>query len=491
MSLINSLRSLPAKQALALALLEKQRRTALKEAQTASTMGTSNQPQPQDAAAVLSTISAYSPVLDPEHPLYDLLHKKARTKVYWGGRGSMKSWGIAEALVRTAVRRTVRVLCVREYQISIADSSHALLAATIIRLGLSAFFVVTEKQIRSLNGSVFIFKGMHNNENGIRSMFGIDICWVEEAQTVSKSSWEALSPTIREAGAEIWVSYNLINETDATHARFVDENGDAKRTDSIVHKLNYDRNPFFKDSPLYQEMLDDRASSEHLYEHIWLGMPRVIDDSIILSGKYVEEEFDDHIEKLADRLFFGVDWGFAQDPSAAVRMFIIEQTFSAQEIDMRNALLEQGQTLQAPWRDLYVSHEAYRRGVELDDYLEFFKPIPDMQGWPVKADCSQPATISHVARKCQLSMTGAEKWPGSVEDGVKSLRGFRRIVVHKRCVNTLRECRLYSYKVDRITKEILPVIVDKYNHAIDAMRYALDGYIQRGGTMSIWEKLAA
>jgi phage terminase large subunit len=489
MSLINSLRSLPPKQALALALLEKQRRTALREAQAATTTNLSL--QPQDAVAVLSTISAYSPCLDPAHPLYDLLHKRARTKVYWGGRGSMKSWGIAEALVRTAVRRTVRVLCVREYQNSIADSSHALLAATIIRLGLSAFFVVTEKQIRSLNGSVFIFKGMHGNEQGIRSTFGIDICWVEEAQTCSKSSWDALTPTIREAGAEIWVSYNLINETDATHARFVNEDGSARRTDSIVHKINYDRNPFFRDSPMYQEMLDDKAASQHLYEHIWLGMPLVMDDSIVLSGKYVEEEFDDNLWTRAERLFFGVDWGYAQDPSAAVRMFIIEQTFSAQEIDMRREMESRGEIPQVPWRDLYVSHEAYRRGVELDDYQKFFEPVPDMHDWPVKADCSQPATISHVAGKCQLMMDGAEKWPGSVEDGVRALRGFRRIVVHKRCVNTLRECRLYSYKVDRLTKEILPVIVDKHNHAIDAMRYALDGYIQRGGSLGVWEKLAA
>jgi phage terminase large subunit len=459
MSLINSLRSLPPKQALAAALAEKQRRLSLKKQQTTTT-------QLLDADGVLSTNTNYSPVLDRQHPLYDLLHKKARTKVYWGGRGSMKSWGIAEALIRTAARRQVRVLCVREFQNSMADSSHALLAATIIRLGLSAFFRVTEGKITSVNGSTFIFKGMHGNEQGIRSTFGVDICWVEEAQTVSKSSWDALTPTIREAGAEIWVSYNLINETDATHARFVNEDGSAKRTDSIVHKINYDKNPFFRDSPMYQEMLDDKAASQHLYEHIWLGMPMVMDDSIVLSGKYVEDEFDDNLSRKADRLFFGVDWGYAQDPSACVRMFIIEQTFTSAELDMRQAMLVAGQHVPPPWRDLYVSHEAYRRGVELDDYTDFFKPIPDIRDWPVKADCSQPATISHVGRTCALNMDGAEKWPGSVEDGVRHLRGYRTIHVHPRCVNVLKECRLYSYKVDKITKEVLPVIVDKHNHCV-------------------------
>lgn len=444
----------------------------------------------EDAAAALASKTDYSLVLDPDHPLYDLLHKKARYKIYWGGRGSAKSWGIAEALIRIATRRKVRVLCVREFQNSIADSSHKLLKDTITRLGLDAFFTVTKDSIRSAVGSEFIFKGMHNNEQGIRSTEGIDYCWVEEAQTVSKPSWQSLSPTVRNPGSEIWVSYNLINEEDATHARFVEPMPDGtykpRRTDSIVHKLNYDRNPFFAASPLYQEMLDDKNTSQHLYEHIWLGMPLVMDDSIILSGKYVSEEFDDELWQRAERLHFGGDWGFANDPSAFLRMFIIEQEFTADEIDKRRLLKDPP----PPWRDLYISHEAYRKGVELDDYLSFLEPIPGIHDWPVKADCSQPAVISHVGRTAHVNLAGAEKWPGSIEDGVRFLRGFRMIRIHPRCVNTLRECRLYSYKVDKNTKEVLPIIVDKNNHAIDAMRYGLDGYIQRSGALSVWAKLA-
>lgn len=430
--------------------------------------------------------------LDPTHPLYDLMHKKARYKVYWGGRGSAKSWGVAEALIRIAARRRVRILCVREFQNSIADSSHKLLKDTIERLGLQAFFTVTVNSIRSNIGSEFIFKGMHGNEQGIRSTEGIDFCWVEEAQTVSASSWQSLTPTIRKrqddgSTAEIWVTYNLIREEDATHQRFVDtETGEPKRTNSIVHKLNFDRNPYFADSPLYQDMLDDKKESQHLYEHIWLGMPLVMDDSIVLNGKYVEEEFSDELWREAERVHYGVDWGYSQDPSAAVRMFILNQQFTSAEQDARRQM----KYPPAPWRDLYISHEAYKTGVELDNYDVFFQDIPGIHDWPVYADSAMPSVISHVARTCGLNMSGAEKWPGSVEDGIRFLRGFRRIVVHPRCVNTLKECRMYSWKVDKTTKEVLPIPVDKYNHIIDSCRYGLSGYIQRSGAASVWERLA-
>lgn len=427
-------------------------------------------------------------VLDPKHPLYDLLHKKARYKVYWGGRGSGKSWSIAEALIRLACRKCVRILCVREFQTSIADSSHKILCDTIFRLGLQAFFVITEKTIRSATGSAFIFKGMHNNTKGIRSTEGIDICWVEEADAVGVESWRALSPTIRKPGSEIWVSYNLVNLEDATHVRFVGEaseefpDGAPKRSDSIVHKINYDSNPFFADSPMYQEMLDDKKESQHLYEHIWLGMALVISDSIILSGKYESREFADDLWKQASRLHFGVDWGFANDPSACVRMFVLEEP--------RQGTDAKGNPL-PPHVDLYISHEAYRRKVEIDQYGEFFGTIPDMQSWPVKADCARPEVISHVQRTFFYNIDGAEKWDGSIKDGIAHLRGFRKIIIHPRCVNTLRECRLYSFKVDKNTKEVLPIIIDKNNHAIDAMRYGLDGYIQRSGELGVWHRLGA
>ena len=451
MNLMNSLQGLPAKQALILALAERARRNQAKIQATARQI---------DASEATRHVSSL--VLTPGHPFHDLLHKVARYKVYWGGRGSGKSWAVAEALIRLASTRCIRVLCVREYQNSIKDSSHKVLKDMISRLGLQAYFTITKEEIRSTTGSEFIFKGLHGNEESIKSTEGIDYCWVEEAQTVSKSSWKVLGPTIRKAGAEIWVTYNLINEDDATHDRFVIN----PRSRSIVHQVNYDQNPFFWDSPLVQEMEDDKRDNYHMYEHIWLGFPLRIDDSIIFSGKYVVEAFDDELWKQAERLHFGADFGFAQDPSTLIRDFVVGNT-------------------------LYIEYEAWGTGVELDEMGEFYASVPGSKDWPIKADGARPETISHIRRNWGYNISAAEKWDGSVKDGIAHIRKFERIVIHPRCKHTAQEARLYRYKVDKITKEVLPVIIDKNNHCWDATRYSLDGHIQQSGELGVWKRLGA
>ena len=146
-----------------------------------------------------------NPLFDKSHPISDLL-TPSRYKVYYGGRGALKSWGIAEALVRLADEACIRVLCTRELQSSIDDSVHRLLQDTIERVGLQANFIIENKSIRSLTGSEFIFRGVRHNYKEIKSTEGVDICWVEEAQTVSRDSWNVIIPTIRKEGSEIWIA---------------------------------------------------------------------------------------------------------------------------------------------------------------------------------------------------------------------------------------------------------------------------------------------
>lgn len=406
-------------------------------------------------------------VLDRGHPLSDLYYKKAPYKVLWGGRGSAKSWGVAEALIRLTASLPLRVLCTREYQTSIKDSSHKLLKDTIERLGMQGWFTVTADSIKSRAGAEFIFKGLHGNEEGIKSTEGIDITWVEEAQTVTARSWQTLAPTVRRKdGAEIWITYNLINEDDATHQRYVIN----PRPGSIIHKLNYDSNPYFP-SGLRDEMEADKANDFHLYEHIWLGMPLKISNAIILSGKYRVEDFDADLYKQADRLYFGADFGFSQDPSTLIRSFILD-------------------------RSLYVEYEAYGTGVELDEMPELYDSVPGSRDWPIKADNSRPETISYLRRK-GFAISGADKWDGSVKDGITHLRGFKEIIIHSRCPKTAAEANMWRYKVDKNVvdehgqPQVLPIVVDKHNHCWDGVRYSLDGYIQRGGEIGLWERLGA
>jgi phage terminase large subunit len=475
------LRALPPKQALILALTEKARREKIR-----ATRETASQSVSDHGDLRPEFKNSPSLVLDRNHPLSDLYYKKARNKVYWGGRGSAKSWAFAEALVRLASALPLRILCTREFQISIRDSSHKLLKDTITRLGMDSWFIVTDKSIRSRVGAEFIFKGLHGAENGIRSMEGVDIAWVEEAQTVTALSWQSLTPTLRNEGSEVWVSFNLIDENDATYQRFVkapptDPNStvcEPRRPDSIVHKVNYDRNPFFT-TVLRNEMEADKASDYHLYEHIWLGMPRKISSAIVLNQKYVVMDFDDELWKEAPRLLYGADFGYSQDPSTLSRMFILPAS-----------IREPG----ARGEDLYISHEAYGSHVETEEYDEFYGDVPGSKEWHIKADAARPETISAIRRR-GYAISAAEKWEGSVKDGIQALRSFNKIVIHTRCKHHAREAFLWRWKVDPKQVDdkgqplVLPILVDKNNHTWDGVRYGLDGYIQRTGAMGMWAKL--
>lgn len=386
------------------------------------------------------------------------LWRPHRYKVFYGGRGSGKSWAIAEALIVMADMCKLRILCCREIQKSIKDSSYQLLKDTALRLGIANRFVFLETEIRhKKTGSKFIFTGLLRNEQTIKSKEGIDICWCEEAQTISETSWETLIPTIRKDGSEIWLSFNPLNADDPTTVRFVEN----PPPEAYVRKVNFDENPYFTEA-LRREMEWDRKNDFEKYLHIWEGYPRTFSDAQIFRGKFTVEPFEDSLAEQADRLFYGADFGFAQDPSTLIRSFMLD-------------------------RKLYIDYEAYGVGVEIDELPQLYRSVPGADKWPIKADSARPETISYLRNRCGFNIDGAEKWQGSIEDGIAYLRSFDQIVIHPRCKHTADEFRLYSYKTDKTTNEVLPIILDKNNHCIDAIRYGLDGYI----TQSSLELFAA
>jgi phage terminase large subunit len=199
-----------------------------------------------------------------------------RYKVYYGGRGGAKSWNFARVLVLEGYQRQIRVLCAREVQNSIRQSVHKLLSEQIDMLGLSSFYEVTERTIRGKNGTEFIFEGLSRNVDKIKSMEGIDRCWVEEAQTVSEESWKLLIPTIRKPGSEIWVSFNPRLKTDATYQRFVVH----PPPDAVVKKVGWQDNPWFPDE-LMGEMEHLKRIDFDEYEHVWEGQLKEFADGAI------------------------------------------------------------------------------------------------------------------------------------------------------------------------------------------------------------------
>ena len=199
------------------------------------------------------------------------LFKPHRYKVARGGRGSGKSWGFARALLALGASRPLRVLCAREVQESIKESVHRLLKDQIEELGLGGHYQVLETEIRGKNGTLFVFAGLlQHTVTSIKSYEGFDVCWVEEAQNVSKRSWGILIPTIRKVGSEIWVTFNPELDTDETYVRFVENTP----PDTFLVEMNWRDNPWFN-GVLDAERKHAKAThTKEDYDNIWEGKCR-------------------------------------------------------------------------------------------------------------------------------------------------------------------------------------------------------------------------
>jgi len=369
------------------------------------------------------------------------LFEPRRYKILRGGRGSAKSRSIATALVLQAARQPERILCCREVQRSIKDSAKRLLDDSIERLGLRSFFVSTETEIRGANGSLFIFAGLRGNAPQIRSIEGVTICWIEEAQTISQASLDALIPTIRAPGSEIWASYNPDLPTDPVDAMF---GGGNVPPNALVLTVNYDMHPFFPDV-LLTELEWDRAHNPDKFRHVWEGAYRANSDALVFKNWRIED-FDTPAG-VEHRL--GADFGFSIDPSVLVRCHIAG-------------------------RQVFVDYEAYEVGTEIVNLPALFMQVPDSERWYMTADTSRPETISHLRNNGFPRIAAALKGARSLEEGVAFLQSYQ-IVVHPRCKHVIDELGTYSYKLDSLTGVPTPVLEDKNNHAIDALRYALEG----------------
>lgn len=397
------------------------------------------------------------------------LFRPHRYKVTYGGRGGAKSWSIARALIQITHTSTKRIGCFRELQSSIKDSVHQLLRDQIDAMGLTRWFYITDKEIVSLvTGSQFLFKGLRHNSNEIKSTEGLDIVWVEEAQLVSKDSWDMLIPTVRKANSEIWISFNPLEEADPTYQRFVVN----PPPNAAVMYVNWRDNPWFPEV-LEIERLYCLQHAPEDYDHIWEGKPRTISDAVVFKDRYVIEAFD---TPDLTKFYHGMDFGFANDPAVLVRMYL-----SDVRISLPNGKIKKNQ-------DLWIDEERYGYGVEIDDLPQMMEEIPTSKYWPIKADSSRPEIISYLRRQ-GFNIKPAEKWPMSVEDGVAHLKGFNRIHIHARCKKTQEEYRLYKYKVDKKTNLVLPEIVDAWNHSIDGQRYGLDDFIHKRGVHEMWGRL--
>ena len=221
-----------------------------------------------------------------------------RYKIFKGGRGSAKSETVGRYLLIEGAKKPERFLCAREFQNSITDSVHKLLSDLIAKYHLESFYHVQNNTIKGLNGTEFLFEGLRHNIQSIKSMQGITKVWVEEAQTVSKNSWDILIPTIREPGSEIIATYNPILETDETHQRFyINPPGElisrtedlVETTLAIVVTMNYRDNPWFPEV-LEQERLNLLQKDPEDYLNVYEGKCKQAVEGAIYSKQIVEAE---------------------------------------------------------------------------------------------------------------------------------------------------------------------------------------------------------
>ena len=386
-------------------------------------------------------------------PIFAPTRGSVQYRATYGGRGSAKSFTAALMAAVWGYAEPMRILCTREFQASIKESLHAELKYAIASVPwLADHYDVGVDYLRGKNGTEFIFRGLRHNVGSIKSLAKIDLTICEEAEDIPEESWLALEATVfRQPRAELWAIWNPRFDGSPVDKRF----RKSPPPSALIAEVNWHDNPYF---PAGLEALRKREQERldpSTYAHVWEGAYLENSDAQVFSGKTIVRDFEP--QKGWDGPYYGGDFGFSQDPTAAVELWIHDGT-------------------------LYIHREAFKIGLELDDTAAFVcARIPGYEREVSRWDCARPESISHMKRHGLPRATAVSKWQGSVEDGIQYLRSFKQIMIHTRCTNMQREARLYSYKVDRLTGDITSKIVDAENHGWDAVRYALAPMIKQRG----------
>jgi phage terminase large subunit len=379
------------------------------------------------------------------------LFEPQRYKVCYGGRGGAKSWGIARALLILGAKSTLRILCAREFQTSIKDSVHKLLADQIDSMGLTGFYEITDKSIRGKNGTEFFFVGLRNNVTNVKSIEGVDKCWVEEAQTVSKTSWNVLIPTIRKEQSEIWVSFNPELETDETYQRFVL----SPPENCKVVKINWSDNPWFPETlRLEKDALRDR--DVEAYNTVWEGLCRQTVDGAIFARELQMATLEDRITRVAYDATKPVHAVFDLGWSDATAIWFV------QFIGMETRLIRYMEDSQKTISDYLSKMQSY-------GYVYDTLWLPhDAEN---KTLAAAGRSIDQIVRAAGYKTKIIPRTP--IVDSINAARTLFRNCWFDRenCYDGLQCLRHYRYEVDPETKQFSKSpLHDQYSHGADAFR---------------------
>ena len=379
----------------------------------------------------------------------DFLFQPHRYKVAYGGRGSGKSWGFARALLLQASNKPLRILCAREIQRSIRQSVHQLLTDQIQALGLGPFYEVLESEIRGINGSLFSFTGLANNTvESIKSFEGVQIVWCEEAQTISRKSWDILIPTIRKPDSEIWVSFNPNIDTDNTYQRFVVEPPENAK----VVKVNWQDNPWFP-----QVLEDERQHSLKTnpdYANIWEGDCKAAVDGAIYSNEIREAQEGNRITTVPYdpmmKVHVVMDLGWNDSMSVILCQKGISDLRIIGYIEDDHRTLDsysaQLKNLSYNWGTMFLPHDGqskdFKHGISAEEIMKKL-------GWDIR-----------IVPKADI------------ESGIKLARmNFHRIYFDKSAQRLVECLKNYRRSINSATNEPGAPLHDEYSHGADAFRY--------------------
>lgn len=379
------------------------------------------------------------------------LFKPYRYKAFYGGRGSAKSHSFASALVLLASQKPLRILCGREIQRSIKDSVKRLIDDKIREYGLSSFFTSTETEIRGINGSLFLFAGIKTNPESIKSMEGIDICWVEEASTISRRSLDFLIPTIRKENSEIWFSWNPESELDPVDIMF---RGGNPPPNSLIKKVSWQDNPFFSDV-LKDEMEFDRATNPSKYNHIWEGGYAIEVEGAYYAEKIQKAIIDNRVTHVPHDSNSGVVLSFDLGISDMTSVWVCQNIgFQARIIDCFES---NGQPI------VHYIQEARNRGYMIDSVI-----------LPHDGQARQLGTgksIEEILRGLGLKVIIAPRL--SVKDGIDAVRVFldKCWFDEIKTKDGLKALRSYRENYNHKLKISLGPLHDHSSHFADSFRY--------------------
>lgn len=376
-----------------------------------------------------------------------------REAAIWGGRSSLKSHTVARFLLIRARMAKTRVLCAREYQVSIADSSHQLLKDLINQYQLFDFKVTDKSIVNSETGSEFIFKGLHHNEQGIKSIEGIDIAWVEEAQTITQNSLEILTPTVRKPGSQIIYTYNRLLEDDPVHKRLVLEG----RPNTLKINVNYDtaiKYGWMVDV-LRVEMEDDKINRPSLFKVKWLGEPSSVEGRIFRDWVLIDD-----IPHEAKKIGRGLDFGYSVDPTACTDIYEYNGGYILDEL-------------------------IYRKGMSNSEIATALKEGDIL----TVADSAEPKSIDEL-KTYGLTIVSAEKGKDSILHGIQLMQNLR-ISVTSRSQNIWQEYNRLMWDRDR-SGVWLQRPENGNDHAIDGIRYFLQRHLKKNqnNTEAFYENIS-